>query len=57
MDYGGGLSAPYLHSGWEMASIKKRVFKNGMVKYDVTVTKRGAPRLFKSCSTMALAKA
>ena len=40
-----------------MASIKKRILKNGTVKYDVTVTKRGAPRLFKSCSTVALAKA
>lgn len=38
-----------------MASIKRRVLKDGRVKYDVTVTKRGAPRLFKSHSTKALA--
>ena len=31
-----------------MASIRKRVLPSGKVKYDVTVTKRGAPRLYQS---------
>ena len=38
-----------------MASIRKRVLEDGTVRYDVTVTKRGAPRLYASRSTRALA--
>lgn len=39
-----------------MASIKKRIIKNGAVRYDATVTKRGAPRVFKSFLTRASAQ-
>lgn len=40
-----------------MASIRKRVRPDGRIRYDVTVTKRGAPRLYQSFDVKSHAQA